>query len=66
MVRKDEVIETNHYPLSGSTTVEIEIKPKLSMVPKVNIIVYYITDDGEIISDEVAVEFENELKNHVS
>jgi CD109 antigen len=36
-----------------------------SMVPKANLIVYYIRGDGEIVSDRVEIEFGDELNNFV-
>lgn len=44
----------------------LEITPTIAMVPKADIIVFYMTPDGEIISDTIKVEFENELSNFVS
>jgi CD109 antigen len=35
------------------------------MIPKSKVVVYYITPDGEIISDSAEIEFENELVNFV-
>lgn len=36
-----------------------------AMVPKANVIIYYIRDDGEIISDQIKIEFGDELQNFV-
>lgn len=36
------------------------------MVPKANLIVYYIREDGEIVSDQITIEFGDELQNFVS
>lgn len=35
------------------------------MVPHVNLLVFYITEEGEIISDNVQIEFGNDLRNFV-
>lgn len=43
----------------------LEIKPTLMMVPKAQLIVYYLTHDGEIISDKTEIEFGCELLNNV-
>ncbi len=40
--------------------------PKFPMIPTANVLIYYIASNGEIISDNVEVEFGNELRNHVS
>jgi CD109 antigen len=44
---------------------QFEFMPTLEMVPKASVIVFYITDDGEIISDSLKIEFGNELRNFV-
>jgi CD109 antigen len=36
------------------------------MVPKADLIVYYIRADGEIVSDHVEIQFGDELNNFVS
>lgn len=36
------------------------------MVPKAMVIVYYIRDDGEIVSDQLKIELGDELQNFVS
>lgn len=36
------------------------------MVPKASLIVYYIRPDGEIVSDQLKIEFGDELQNFVS
>jgi hypothetical protein len=41
-------------------------KPTPNMLPKARVVVYYFTDDGEIISDKTEIEFGNELVNFVS
>lgn len=45
---------------------QIEFKATFAMIPKASVIVYYITSDGEIISDSLELEFDSELKNFVS
>lgn len=42
------------------------IIPKFSYAPKAHCIVFFIDSDGEIVSDSVALHFENELPNYVS
>lgn len=49
---------TKHYVLS--------VSPKDEMSPKCQVIISYIASNGELISDKVDIEFENELNNKVS
>lgn len=66
VVRRGELIETKVSAVPNEKKIVLEIKPTLAMMPKVSVIIYYISDSGEIISDNIDIEFENELKNHVS
>lgn len=65
-----EVIDSKVFQvpeaLSNSKKFNIEISPQYSMAPKSKIIFFYITKDGEIISDKISLEFEKELPNNVS
>jgi len=44
----------------------LTFKPTLFMLPKASVVIYYIAENAEIISDNIKVEFENQLLNHVS
>lgn len=37
-----------------------------AMVPRARLLVYFIQDDGELVSDAVDIEFGNDLQNFVS
>jgi hypothetical protein len=43
-----------------------EFQPTLMMIPKAQLVLNYITEDGEIITERIEVNFGNELENHVS
>lgn len=45
---------------------EIKLNVIPEMLPSTKLIVYWIHQSGEIIYDSVALEFERELRNHVS
>lgn len=66
VVGKGNVIVSEIVEVPNKKDFQIEFTPSLAMVPKVSVIVYYITSDGEIISDSLKLEFGNELKNFVS
>lgn len=65
IVAKGEVVVSKVVDGQNKKKHQIEFIPTLSMVPTANVIVYYITKDGEIISDSLKVEFGNELRNFV-
>ena len=43
-----------------------EFLPKPSMGSSISVVVYYISDDGEIVSDKVDVNIDTNLPNYVS
>lgn len=63
---KGDVIVTEVLSVPNSKNFSFTFTPSLAMIPKANVIVFYITTDGEIISDSLKVEFGNELRNFVS
>ncbi|KAL7044063.1 hypothetical protein ACKWTF_001755 [Chironomus riparius] len=42
------------------------ITPKFSYTPKAHCIVYFITEDGDLISDSIVLNFDNQFPNFVS
>lgn len=66
VLSQGNVVLSETVKVPNSKTFQIEFKATLAMVPNANVIVYYITSDGEIISDSLVLEFENEMKNFVS
>ena len=63
---KGDVIASETFEVPNSKKYLIEFKPTLPMLPNVKIVIYYITEDGELITDSIKIEFGNDLKNHVS
>lgn len=63
---RGDVIISRTVQLPNSKNFNFRFLASFAMVPKANLIVYYIRPDGEIISDQLKVEFENELQNFVS
>lgn len=55
--------ETLQIPLTNRHI--FDFKPSIKMIPKAQMVVYYITTDGEIISDRLEIQFGNELENQV-
>lgn len=60
------VISTEIITSAANKTFKYSLKPKKSMMPKSFAIFHYITNGGEIISDRIKLEFDNELNNQVS
>lgn len=61
-----DVITTKVFAVESAKAFTLKIKPDVKLVSKVNVLVYYITEDGEIISDSLMVEYEKDLENNVS
>lgn len=66
VLAKGDVLVSEIVSISNTSNFQFELKPTFAMVPKANLVAFYITPDGEIISDSLKLEFDNELKNFVS
>lgn len=64
VARGDDVL-AGDFEVPSKKDFRLEFKPSLAMVPKASVIVFYIREDGEIISDSLKLEFANELNNFV-
>lgn len=69
VIAKGNVVESDTIELPKASLAakrhQIEFKPKMSMMPQAKFIVFYVTEDGELISDATDIEFEEDLENHV-
>jgi Alpha-2-macroglobulin bait region domain len=54
------------FSIDEKKNFKFDITPTQKMVPKAHIILFYVTEKGELISDKITVEFEKELSNYVS
>lgn len=61
-----KLLISEHENFASNTKHVIDFKPSISMLPKSTIVIYYIAQNGEIISDKIEIEFGNQLMNHVS
>lgn len=66
IIGRGSSVDANYVNFESTKKYILEIKPTLMMIPKAQIIIYYLTKDGEIISDRTEIEFGNELLNNVS
>lgn len=62
---KGNLVESKTVAFPQTKRHVLSFTPKVTMVPKSHVIIYYLTTDGEIISDKIEVEFGNELVNFV-
>jgi CD109 antigen len=62
---KGKVLDSKFIKAQNSDRFEFSVKPTMDMLPTAKVLVFYIEDSGEIISDYTAVEFGNQLKNFV-
>jgi CD109 antigen len=65
VIGKGDIIVSETITIPGERSFQFEFMPTMAMVPKASVVVFYITDDGEIISDSLKIEFGNELRNFI-
>jgi CD109 antigen len=63
---RGDVIISKTVQVPNSKSFNFRFLASFAMVPKANLIVFYIRPDGEIVSDNLKVEFGDELQNFVS
>lgn len=66
IVGSGDIIELVNVKVGNLKNFQIEFMPTSRMAPKVNVVVFYMTSDGEIISDSLKIEFGSEMRNFVS
>lgn len=69
VIAKGNIVDSDTIKLPESSvdakTYQIVFKAKMEMMPHAKIVVFYLTQDGELISDASEIEFEEDLENHV-
>ena len=63
---RGDVVISKTLNVGGQYKFNFRFLASFKMVPKANMIVYYIRPDGEIISDNVKIEIGEDLQNYVS
>lgn len=66
VLAKGDVVVSKIIPVSNEKNFHFEFVPTSSMIPKANLVVFYISNDGEIISDSLKLDFDSQLQNFVS
>jgi hypothetical protein len=65
VIGSGSVLQSETIQTPRTKQYELSFQPKQEMIPKSQVIIYYIASNGEMISDKVELEFANELKNQV-
>lgn len=63
---RSDVILSKTLAVAGSKSVDFTFMPTVAMMPKAELVVYYMRPDGEIISDHLKIKFGFQLQNFVS
>lgn len=63
---RNKIVAKGQLRASGSKSVKFNFQPTYSMTPSAKIIAFYVTSNGEIISDNKFLNFDNLLPNFVS
>lgn len=63
---RGDVIISRTIQVPQARSFNFKFLASFAMVPKASLVVYYIRPDGEIISDQLKIEFGDELQNSVS
>lgn len=63
---RGDVLVSKTIPLQKEKSLSFKFLGSFAMVPKATLLVYYIRNDGEMISDRVEIKFGDELQNFVS
>lgn len=62
---RGDVIISRTLQVPNSRNFNFRFLASFDMVPKASLVVYYIRPDGEMITDQLKIEFESELQNFV-
>ncbi|KAL7026588.1 hypothetical protein ACKWTF_005089 [Chironomus riparius] len=63
---RNNIVSKGHIKGSNSKSLKFNFQPTFSMTPSAKIIAFYVTSDGEIISDYKFLNFDNLLPNFVN
>lgn len=63
---REEIVLSKNVKIPNSRNFDFSFPSSTAMMPTAKLLVYYIRDDGEIISDQVKINFGYKLKNLVS
>lgn len=62
---KGSLANSDSFSFSSTKRYVLKLTPTISMLPKADVVIYYISKRGDIISDKVPVEFIDQFMNHL-
>lgn len=65
IIGRGDVIISRSLQVPNSRNFNFRFLASFAMVPKASVVVYYIRPDGEMITDQLKIEFGDELQNFV-
>lgn len=66
IIGRGDLLMSNTFDVADTVKHTFKFLASFSMVPKATLIVYYITEKGEIVSDKSELKFASEFQNPVS
>jgi CD109 antigen len=63
---RGDVLVSKTLPVAKDKSISFKFLGTFAMVPKATLLVYYIREDGEMVSDRIEIKFGDELQNFVS
>lgn len=66
IIGRGDILMSNTIEVADKEQHTFKFLASFSMVPKATLIVYYITEKGEIVSDKSELKFASEFQNPVS
>lgn len=60
---RGDIIIAKTIPLNSVTSHTFKFLASFAMVPRAKLVVYYVTEDGEIISESSTIEFRSQFQN---
>lgn len=65
VVARGELLLSSMIYGQNQKSFKFKFIPSIEMMPSAKLLIFYITSDGEIISDNVSIEFGDDLRNFV-
>lgn len=66
VVARGDVVLSKNVEVSSSRNINFTFPSSIAMMPSAKLLVYFIREDGEIVSDYVKIDFGFKLQNSVS
>lgn len=66
ITNRGKVIITKSLEFPKTNEIKFEVNVVFAMVPQCNIVVFYFRPNNDLISEEITVDFADDLPNYVS